>query len=396
MRPSLTLLIWLGGSCAGVAGPAPVTPAERQSLEAERRAAPRDPEVLTRIGVRYYQGGMHALAREALTAAYGIRPSFTAAVYLGLSHEAEGHLDEAEASYRAAGSLRMTPPQRDELERRLATLARARLRDEARRAIAREAALADTPVEPGTIAVMPWSFVGADESLRPLGYGVAHLMLTDLAKIAALKLVERERVQVLLDELELATVGRVDPNTAARAGRLLRAERVVHGVVRQTRDGIRLEATVVRTADGAEEAAIGTGDRLDRLFTMEKAMVLGLVDQIGVPVSPAERREITERPVQDLQSFLALSRGLEAEARPAPRNASALARVAAPVAPTELAARTATLLSAIAVIAPSAGGEVSRRTRLPVSNPRVPEVLGQDNPSRIAVIGELIIIIPRP
>jgi hypothetical protein len=53
-------------------------------------------------------------------------------------------------------------------------------------------------------------------------------------------------------------------------------------------------------------------------------------------------------------------------------------------------------MSAMAVIAPSTGGEVDRRTRLPVTNPRLPEALGQDNPSRIAIIGELIILIPRP
>ena len=53
-------------------------------------------------------------------------------------------------------------------------------------------------------------------------------------------------------------------------------------------------------------------------------------------------------------------------------------------------------MSAIAVINPSTGGEVDRRTRLPVTNPRLPEALGTDNPSRLAFIGELIIIIPRP
>jgi hypothetical protein len=33
---------------------------------------------------------------------------------------------------------------------------------------------------------------------------------------------------------------------------------------------------------------------------------------------------------------------------------------------------------------------------MPVANPRLPEALRQDNPSRIAGLGELIILIPRP
>lgn len=395
MRFLLLGLIALA-ACSGNSGPAPVTPAEVVSLEKERAKFSDDPEVLNRIGIRYYEGKEWSRALETLSISFQLRHSFTAAVYLGLSNEATGHFDHAEAYYRAAAPLTLTPAQRRELDRRLAGLGRSRLRYETRLAIARESTLTATPPEPGTIAVLPWAYVGADESLRPLGYGVAHLVITDLSKVEALRLVERERVQILLDELELASGGRVEPRTAARAGRLLRAERVVQGLVRQTRDGVELEATVVRTSDGVVEATSSASDKLERLFGLEKTVVLGLLERLAVPVSPAELRAITERPAQDLQAFLVASRGLEAEARPPQNNPSSLTRVTSPVAPTELAARTATLMSAIAVIAPSTGGEVDRRTRLPVANPRLPEALGQDNPSRIAIIGELIILIPRP
>ena len=393
---SLLLVAILLAACSGNSQPAPVTPAEVASLENERAKFPDDPEVLNRIGIRYYEGKQWTLAQGALDASFRIKPTFTAAVYLGLTNEATGRFGDAEGFYRSAGSLSTTPAQQRELDRRLADLGRTRLRYEARQAIARESTLTATPPEPGTIAVMPWAYVGSNESLRPLGYGIAQLVVTDLSKIGSLKLVERERVQVLLDELELASGGHVDPRTAARAGRLLRAERVVQGLVRQTRDGVELEATVLRTSDGTVEATSEAGDRLERLFGLEKTVVLGLLERIDVRVTPAELRAITERPAQDLQAFLAASRGLEAEARPPLSNPGSLTRVASAVAPTELAARTATLMSAIAVINPSTGGEVDRRTRLPVTNPRLPEALGTDNPSRLAFIGELIIIIPRP
>lgn len=395
MRSRLLGLILLA-ACSGNSQPAPVTPAELSSLEAERAKFPADPEVLNRIGIRYYEGKQWVRAHETLSSAFQLKPSFVSAVYLGLTSEATGRFEDAEGYYRAASSLSKTPTQQRELDRRLADLGRSRLRYEARLAIARESTFTVTAPEAGTVAVMPWAYVGSDESLRPLGYGVAQLVVTDLSRISALKLVERERVQVLLDELELASVGHVDPRTAARAGRLLRAERVVQGLVRQTRSGVELETTVLRTADGSVEATVAVGDRLERLFSLEKMIVMGILEQTGVRVTPAELRAISERPTQDLQAFLAASRGLEAEARPPLSNPGSLTRVASAVAPTELAARTATLMSAIAVINPSTGGEVDRRTRLPVANPRLPEALGQDNPSRIAIIGELIILIPRP
>jgi TolB-like protein len=395
MRSNLLGIVLLA-ACTGNSQPAPVTPAELASLESERVKFPDDPEVLTRIGIRYYEGKQWSRADQTLNSSFRVKPTFTTAVYLGLTSEATFRYEDAAGYYRAAGTLSTTPTQRRELDRRLAELGRSRLRYEARLAIARESTLTATAPEPGTIAVMPWTYIGSDESLRPLGYGIAQLVVTDLSKVSSLKLVERERVQVLLDELELASGGHVEPRTAARAGRLLRAERVVQGLVRQTRDGVELEATVIRTSDGATEATTGAGDRLERLFGLEKTVVLGLLERIDVRVTPAELRAITERPTQDLQTFLAASRGLEAEARPPLSNPGALTRVASAVAPTEGAARTASLMSAIAVINPSTGGEVDRRTRLPVTNPRLPEALGQDNPSRIAIIGELIILIPRP
>lgn len=429
--PSILGLASLLIGCAGRAGPAPVTPQEIGVLEAEQARYAQDPEVLTRIGIRFYEGQAYQRASDVLAAALVLRPAFTTAVYHGLSQEALGRFDLAERSYRTAGSLEITPKQREELDRRIGSLSRTRLLVEARQAIARESTLTSLPPAPNTVAVLPWSYVGADRTLEPLGYGLAHLVVTDLSTISRLTLVERERVQALLEEMTLAGDGWVDPGTAARAGRLLRASHVLHGVVRQTEEGIRLEATIVRTSDGAVQASGGAGNRVEQLFALEKTVVLDLVGQMGIELSPAERQALNERPTQSLQAFLAFSSGLEAEGRGDFRGATslfsaaagrdpafgaarrlldvntqlaaaagsspgALARVASPVAMMNAPVRDDVLRTSLQVIVPSTGGEVDRRTRLPFANPRLPEALGQDNPSRLAVIGDILILIPRP
>lgn len=349
-----------------------------------------------------------ARAEDVLAAAFKVRPGFTAAIYLGRAQEARGRLSEAEASYQAAGRLSPSRSQRAELDRQLASLGRARLASEARAAIAREATLAPDTAQPNTIAVLPWTFIGTDVSLAPLSVGLAHLVMTDLSKISGLTLVERERIQVMLDEMAMAGEGRVDQGTAARAGRLLRASRVLQGVVRQTGDGVRLEAAVVRTSDGMVEAAGGAGDRLNRLFALEKTVVLDLVNQMGLPLTPGERRALSERPTEDLQAFLAFSRGLQAEASGDYRSATRLFAWAADRDPAfgaagrlvdvtaTLASRYDAVQSGVEGVAPSTGGVVDRRSRLPGANSRLPESRGQDNPAKIAFIGDIIIIIPRP
>jgi len=405
---SLALLF---AACAGGPGPAQVTPADLAGIEADRAEAAQDPDALTRVGIRFYDAQAYGRALEVLTSALTLRPAFTTAIYLGLSEAALGQFDDAERTFRLAGALPISSSQRDELEGRMAKLSRARLVAEAKQTIARESTLSTRAPLPNTVAVMPWTFVGSDQSLRPLGVGVTHLMVTDLSQIASLKLVERERVQALLDEMALTAAGRADPATAVRTGRLLRASLVVHGIVRETRDGIRVEATVVRTSDGTVEASGGAGDRLNRLFAVEKAVVLDLVGQLGLALSPAERRALSERPTEDIQTFLAFSRGLEAQHRgdyasatrlfaaaterdPAFGAARRLLEVNARLAPpmSDGSLRTASLRSAIQVIAPSTGGEVDRRTRMPFSNPRLPEAL----PTKLAAIGSIIIVIPRP
>lgn len=348
------------------------------------------------------------IALDELAAAHAGRPTFGTALALGRAQAAAGELDAAARTYRVASQLAQGRRQRAELERALGALGRARLTAEARAAIQREAALAAEVGQPNTIAVLPWTFIGTDESLAPLSVGLAHLFITDLASIPGLTLVERERIQVMLDELAMAGEGRVDQATAARAGRLLRATRVLQGVVRQTADGVRLEAAVVRTVDGAIEATGAAGDRLTRLFAAQKAVVFDLVAQLGIPLTPAERRRLSERPTEDLQAFLAFSRGLQAAETGDYRSATRLFAFAADRDPAfgaagrlvdvtaTLASRYGAVQSGVQGVAPSTGGVVDRRSRLPGGNSRLPEALGQDNPSKIAFVGEIIILIPRP
>src|SRR2546430_1195519 len=95
----------------------------------------------------------------------------------------------------------------------------------ARLALAHEAELAPEPAAPSTLAVLPLVIAG-DSSVQPLARGLAELITTDLAVIRTLRLLERVQIGTVLDELKLAESARVDPATAARVGRLLRAERM--------------------------------------------------------------------------------------------------------------------------------------------------------------------------
>src|SRR5690606_21419623 len=197
---------------------------------------------------------------------------------------------------------------------RLPLLARRELEAAVRNAVAREAELAGTQPSATRIAVFPFHYEGADPELRPLGRALAGLVTTDLSQVQRLTVLERARVQLLLDELALAESGYVDPATAARGGRLLGAGRIVQGRIAGGADGVRLEAAVVRVATGeAPPAAVREQDELRRLFDMEKRLVLALFESLGVQLTAAERERVNRRPTESLQALLEYGLGLEAE-----------------------------------------------------------------------------------
>ena len=198
--------------------------------------------------------------------------------------------------------------------RSMAALTRRQLTDDARQAIQQERTLGAVPGPPTTVAVLPLRFSGSDSSLRPLERGFAELLTTDLSRSSKLTVVERARIQTLLDELALQQSGRTDASTNVRAGRLLRAGRVVQGSIFQVGESqLRVDAAVLDVPTTEVRGTARGEDEIDRLFDLEKRIALGLFDQLGVTLTVAERNAIEQRPTRSLAAFLAYSRGLTAE-----------------------------------------------------------------------------------
>ena len=215
---------------------------------------------------------------------------------------------------------------------------RAQATQTAKLALARESTLTALPPEPSTVAVLPLAIAG-DSSLQPLSRGLAELITSDLALVRSLRLLERVHIGSLMDELRMSQSARVDSTTAARAGRLLRAERVVQGVAAITENGpVRMSASVVR-GDGEVRAGAQVNGTFKRLLVLEKELVLGLATQLGIQLTQAERQRILRQGPRNLAAFLAYSQGLEAMDRGDYRAAGTAFRAAVRADPTFSAAR---------------------------------------------------------
>jgi TolB-like protein len=74
------------------------------------------------------------------------------------------------------------------------------------------------------------SSIGANKGdYDNIGKGIQELLISDLAGNANYRLVDRERIQAVLDEQKLTKDGAIDPTTAVRLGKILGAHYVIYG-----------------------------------------------------------------------------------------------------------------------------------------------------------------------
>ncbi len=84
---------------------------------------------------------------------------------------------------------------------RMDQLRRAQATVDVKHALARERELSKLPLQKNTIAVPDFANPANTDTLRPVAKGLAIMTITDLLRIDSLRVVERERLSTLLDEL---------------------------------------------------------------------------------------------------------------------------------------------------------------------------------------------------
>lgn len=311
------------------------------SLEQQLAAAPADDDVAARLGVAYYQAARYDDARRVLSPLIerGVDAG-TPYLYFGLASEELEDWASARTAYERYLEVGDNANVREELQLRLSLVAHEQLKQESRLALQREDELSQQAPTPNSIAVFPFQIVGTDERLEPLRTALADMVITDLGLSNAVNSVERVRVQSLLDEMVLTQAGLTDEQTGARAGRLLRAETVVQGVMAANDGEVRLDAAVLDTEGRTLRGDVTQAGDLERIFDLEKQLVFGILDRLGVTITLAERSAIEENRTGNLLAFLAYGSGLEAMDRGDYGEAATLFQQAASLDPGFNAAQT--------------------------------------------------------
>jgi len=142
--------------------------------------------------------------------------------------------------------------------------------------------------DPGlqTLAIIDFnnnSITDDQVQLEPLGRGLAALMISFLSGSTDLKVIERERLQWLLDEMDLQqNQSRVDQETAVRAGKLLGATSVLLGdFMKMNRRSMAMNVRLVKVETGEVLMTDQVRGRPDRFYEMAEELSLKVAQGIN-------------------------------------------------------------------------------------------------------------------
>ncbi len=152
-----------------------------------------------------------------------------------------------------------------------------------------------TAMDKKTVAVLRFDNNSGDTQYDPLGKGIAAMMITDLGSVQSIQLVEREKTQDLIDEMQMQHSALFDQKTAAQMGKLVGAQYVVTGAVVALDPKIRIDTRVIRVETGEiVKTAHVTGEQ-NKFFDLQQKLSKELISGLDVALSPEEAQKLQEQ-----------------------------------------------------------------------------------------------------
>ena len=149
-----------------------------------------------------------------------------------------------------------------------------------------------------TVAILYMDYTGKNEDLVVLKKGLASMLISDLSTVPTVQIVERDRLQDIMDELQLGTSAKIDPATANKLGKLLGAKYMVLGGFFDLLGTLRVDARVVEVETGKVVKSVGAQGKEDAFIDIQQKLVHELEiiftsGDIEAPPLPQESRPRT-------------------------------------------------------------------------------------------------------
>jgi len=158
-------------------------------------------------------------------------------------------------------------------------------------------------LDPGitTIAIIDFENYAVDDAARyqNLGKALAKMVITDFAVLSNLRVVERERLQYLIDELKLqrsTADGQplFDKTSTAQLGKLLGAQSFVFGNFTRLGKIFRIDVRVVKTATGEIFKTQAVEGKPEKAFELAKNLTMKICADLEVAIQQIEQNKLND------------------------------------------------------------------------------------------------------
>jgi tetratricopeptide (TPR) repeat protein len=284
-------------------------------LTAQTVSSPDDGPLWARLGEAQYHTQQFEPAKESFHKALSLSSYLPSAeLFLGYIGEQQDSVEAALTHYQRYLNIQPDGSTAKDIAKRIETLRRERAVKIAQAAIAREREINPSRFSDSTIGVAYFNSERLPENLRPLSKGLAEMLVTDLSKLKALKVVERTQTERILTELKLAQGSFFDSTTTPRLGKLLGAAHMVGGDAVELSEGrLRFDPQLVSTKTGDVDLGKEQTGELAQFFQIEKRILWDILKKLRIEPTITEKLELDRVPTESFVAFLAYSRGLDDE-----------------------------------------------------------------------------------
>ena len=169
------------------------------------------------------------------------------------------------------------------------------------------------PIGRNTLAVLYFLNKTDRPELNPVQKGLALMLTTDLSTVKGIQVIERVKLQALVEEMGLGTSGLVEPDTAPRVGKLLGAERLVGGNISagQQAQILQIQSTLLDVPSQEIRGQPMVKGNLSNLFILEKDLLFEIIKLLQIELKPEERERLRRPCSTNMSALMALFNGIE-------------------------------------------------------------------------------------
>lgn len=116
--------------------------------------------------------------------------------------------------------------------------------------------------------------------------GLADMLITDLVNSGQVNVIERNDLQKVLTEIELAQSGLIDDEKALKAGKLLNAQKLIYGNYVLSGNSIHIDARITDTKTAKILSAVSVKGSINKLFYWQQLLSKKLFQKLDIKGDP--------------------------------------------------------------------------------------------------------------